>query len=82
MTPIFGRMKDRWPTGTAPEYERQWECELWMEDNRPLGAHWLAIDDRPNWFSPDCQNLLVTNPDLGFMPDGQVTLRKMLRERQ
>lgn len=82
VTPIFERMKDLWPTGTAPEYERQWECELWMEENRPWGARWLAIDDRPTWFSPDCQNLLDTNPEFGFMSDDQVTLRQMLQKMQ
>lgn len=82
VTPVFERFPDLWPTGTAPEYERQWECELWMDENRHHGSRWLAIDDRPNWFSPDCQNLLVTNPEFGFMPDDQVTLRKMLGDRK
>jgi hypothetical protein len=70
----------QWLPGQGPVCERQWECELWMKENRPLGARWLAIDDRPTWFAPGCQNLLASNPEFGFMPADQVTLRKMLQD--
>lgn len=40
VTSIFERMKDLWPTYTTPEYERQWECELWMEKNPAL---WFSM---------------------------------------
>lgn len=41
----------------------------------------LSLDDRPNWFEPECANLLVTDPTTGFQPADQATLRQMLKER-
>ncbi len=48
-----------------PKFEREWEILSWVKTNRPL-ASFLAIDDRPKWFSPDCPWLMQTNPRLGF----------------
>ena len=60
---------------------RELECKAWMKKNRPPGARWLAIDDRPNWFTPGCENLLVTDGKYGFHPDDAARLRDMLWER-
>jgi hypothetical protein len=49
--------------------------------NRPVGAHWIAIDDMPHWFKEDCPNLLVTDPKHGFTKENQEQLRQMIRER-
>lgn len=68
-------------TGQAPEFERERQCQAWMQTNCPPGTPWLAIDDRPEWFSPDCSNLLVTNCQYGFHSDNAATLRDMLWER-
>jgi hypothetical protein len=63
------------------EFERQWACELWMDESRSWVTLWLAINDWPNWFEPNCKNLLVTDPKTGFRLEDQQTLRQMLRER-
>ncbi|HXD39821.1 MAG TPA: HAD domain-containing protein [Ramlibacter sp.] len=67
---------------------RQWECEAWLSEkghlllpNRDVGAAWLAIDDRDDWFRPGCGNLLVTDATTGFGPDDAVRLRSMLKQR-
>lgn len=80
-TPNAKSLSSSWLPTRNHEFERQWECELWMEENRHWGDHWIAIDDRPYWFEPDCSKLLVTNPATGFQPGDQATLRQMLKER-
>ena len=69
-------------------YSRQWECEawlrsewLWLPQQRRLNSPWIAIDDRDDWFRPDCTNLLTTNSQTGFTPDDALRLERMLRER-
>jgi hypothetical protein len=39
-----------------PAGSRQREIEHWMQANAPQG-HWLAIDDRANYFDAGCANL-------------------------
>lgn len=73
-------LSSTWLPDQIGKYERQFECELWMKENR-WGDHWMAIDDRPYWFEPECANLLVTDPTTGFQPADQATLRQMLKER-
>ena len=51
-----------------------------LQDRR-LGSPWIAIDDRDDWFSPDCTNLLATNSQTGFTPDDAIRLERMLRKR-
>lgn len=63
------------------EHEREWEIETWLMANRPQGTPWLAIDDRPELFRENNQNLLVTNSAYGFHASQQQTLRLMLRLR-
>lgn len=62
-------------------FERQQECEAWLEKNRPRGTSWLAIDDWPYGFEPQCPHLLLTDPDQGFAPDDAPRLREMIEER-
>lgn len=81
VTPDLPKLESDGLPGQAPEFERERECQAWMQTNRPPGTPWLAIDDRPQWFSPDCANLLVTNCQYGFHPDNTATLRDMLWER-
>ena len=71
-----------------PDYSRQWECEawlrserVWLPQDRRLDSPWIAIDDRDDWFRPDCTNLLATNSQTGFTPDDAIHLELMLRER-
>lgn len=81
VTPSIKRPSPAWLPGHIPQFEREWEIESWMEENRHWGARWLAIDDRPYWFRPESTNLLVTDPSYGFSIEDQVTLRSMIKER-
>lgn len=81
VTPDLPKLASDGLPDQAPEFERERECQAWIQTNRPPGTPWLAIDDRPHWFSPDCANLLVTNCQYGFHPDNAATLRDMLWER-
>ena len=81
VTPILEWLDDDSLPGQLPRFERQWECEHWMRENRPSGAPWLAIDDRAHWFRPQCPHLLLTDPHHGFQPDDAARLRAMIKER-
>jgi hypothetical protein len=73
-TPNFGEFM---PAVALTPYRRQAECVQWLrEHNMPEGA-WWALDDRPDWFSPYCENLLVCDSRAGF--DEQVEMRLMSR---
>ncbi len=69
-TPVLDRFnRDAFRDMHAPnlsEAYRQAEIEAWLHMNRPMGADWLAIDDRHGWFEPGCKTLLITHPRLGF----------------
>lgn len=41
---------------------------MWLAEHRgPVrSAKWVAIDDSPQWFSPRCPNLFVTDPQVGL----------------
>ena len=82
VTPIKRKLSEKWVPGPASDFEREWECEFWMKENKPWGTPWVAIDDRPFLFSLNCQNLLVTDPTFGFHSSDQKTLRDMLEARQ
>lgn len=81
VTPSIKRPSGDWLPGQVPQYEREWECDSWMRQNRPWGTPWLAIDDRAHWFRPDCSELLLTDSSVGFQLEDQLTLRSMLKER-
>jgi hypothetical protein len=42
----------------SPNGSRQREIELWMQEHA-RGGHWLAIDDRVNYFDPGCEHLFL-----------------------
>lgn len=81
VTPSMKRPSGDWLPGHVPQYEREWECDSWMRQNRPWGTPWLAIDDRAHWFRPDCSELLLTDSSVGFQLEDQFTLRSILKER-
>lgn len=81
VTPSITNPGPDWLPGFAPQFERQWECESWLKTNRPWNSPWIAIDDRPHWFAPNCSNLLVTFSNFGFCAEDQELLRRMLKER-
>lgn len=53
---------------------REREILDWMEQHRSPDERdrWLAIDDKPEWFSPGCRHLFITRPDVGL--DGHAAL--------
>ena len=63
-------------------YQRHWECETWLRANRPPGTPWLALDDRPDWFRPFCQNLMVFDSATAFTPAHSDELRARLSAMQ
>jgi len=88
MTPVHPVSRLHRVVEPPPAHHRQWECEKWLQGNQVLLAQdwhaqapWIAIDDRPNWFQPDCLNLLATVTEFGFRADDAVRLHAMLKER-
>lgn len=70
--------QDSAPVGLR-DYLRHWECVSWLSRNRPPGTPWLALDDRPALFRPDCENLMIIEDGrVGFTEDHQDILRKRL----
>jgi hypothetical protein len=71
--PLRQRILGRTPkfsqcTGAAARtpYQRHAECEQWLHDQQMQGCLWWALDDRADWFSPYCENLLECDPRYGF----------------
>lgn len=69
-------------------FHRHWECEKWLQSkqvwlpqNRRMHSPWIAIDDRHEWFSPQCPNLLLTATRTGFDVKDASRLCAMLKER-
>lgn len=81
ITPSIKNPSSTWLPGQVPEFEREWEIETWLKENRSWDTPWLAIDDRPYWFRPNSTNLLRTHSHTGFTLDDQTTLRDMLKAR-
>jgi hypothetical protein len=79
-TPVVRKLTERW-TPPCADAVREAEVLIWMKANRPWGTPWLAIDDRPRWFTPECRNLLVTDRKWGFRFDQVDDLRRMISER-
>jgi hypothetical protein len=63
VTPRFSDCKA--PNGLAP-YRRHAECVQWLADNGMHDAPWIALDDRPSWFEPYCDNLVTCDALVGF----------------
>ncbi|MDD2882497.1 MAG: HAD domain-containing protein [Rhodoferax sp.] len=74
--PKLDHLQNR-PTG----YVRQWEIERWMSENSSIEAQWVAVDDYPEWFEPNCPNLLVTSAATGFVENDKQTLRDLIMAR-
>lgn len=81
-TPSIRNPSPAWAKVKTPAWEREYEIETWLTENRPEQPPWLAIDDRSHWFRPDTTNLLRTNPLKGFVYEQRQTLRSMLRLRK
>ena len=82
ITPSVARTNDEgWIPPDLLQHHREWECRKWIRHNRPLDTPWLAIDDVPEWFVPNCPNLLATQSTSGFQPEQVATLSKMIQDR-
>jgi hypothetical protein len=76
ITPNFA---DFTPSAGLVPYRRQAECVRWMQQNQMQDDAWLALDDRPNWFSPYCENLIACDPQTGFDATERARLRSALQ---
>ena len=65
---VVGVTPDLWDPELPQAFVRERECLKWLAENRSTGERWLAIDDRPSWFQPNCQNLFWTDTMQGFQP--------------
>lgn len=81
ITPSIKYPSPLWLGQKAPQWEREWEIETWLQENHRDGP-WLAIDDRPSLFREICLDLLITDRTVGFTAEQQQTLRLMLRQRR
>ncbi|QDL36464.1 HAD domain-containing protein [Rhodoferax sediminis] len=83
VTPVMEaqRYNERWLPVLSQHFDRQLECEAWLQRNRPRGTPWLALDDWPYWFEPQCPHLLLTDPSQGFQPTDAPRLRAMIEGR-
>ena len=59
-------------------HTRQAECEAWLYLYRSFHGPWIALDDRPQLFEPDCPRLLVPRSDIGFTRDHLPLLQSMI----
>ncbi|WP_180124862.1 HAD domain-containing protein [Rhodoferax sp. BLA1] len=78
---VIGVTPNLWDQALAPAFVRERECMAWLATNRPPGTPWLAIDDRPSWFQPNCPNLFLTDTVQGFQTTQTGPLRDMLVKR-
>ena len=46
--------------------ERQYEIEQWVADSGAPARPWVALDDDPSLFRPDCQSLVLCASDVGL----------------
>jgi HAD domain in Swiss Army Knife RNA repair proteins len=75
---VIGVTPDIWDPARPQAFVREQECLKWLAANRPTSESWLAIDDRPAFFQPNCPNLFLTNTLQGFVPGQMASLREKL----
>jgi len=64
-------------------YRRQAECVHWLSQNGMNDSAWIALDDRPSWFEPYCENLVACDALVGFDDEVAGRLRTgLLRARR
>jgi hypothetical protein len=80
VTPRFSEFSA--PRALVP-YRRHAECVQWLADNGMQDAPWIALDDRPSWFEPYCENLIACDALVGFDDVAAARLRTgLLRARR
>lgn len=78
VTPDFSWQERCGSNGGTPL--REYECEAWLKRNRPAGTSWLALDDRAEYFSPECPHLMTADGNDEFMDFEAETFRQRLVE--
>jgi hypothetical protein len=80
---VTPRFNDFAPPRALVPYRRQAECVQWLHENGMSEAAWLALDDRPSWFEPYCDNLVTCDARVGFDDEAAGRLRTaLLRARR
>ena len=80
VTPRFAEFS---PRRELVPYRRHAECVQWLSDNGMNDAAWIALDDRPSWFEPYCENLVACDALVGFDDEVAGRLRTgLLRARR
>lgn len=71
------------PLTTMPEHlaglPRHAECLAWLAQHRPAGTPWLALDDTPEQFAPNCAQLLLISGHLGLTAESACELLARLQ---
>jgi hypothetical protein len=80
---VIGVTPDLWPNAweraVNPYDHRERECVAWLREHGGEAQPWIAIDDRPHWFSPHCRQLLVVEDQtVAFTADHARQLRARL----
>lgn len=75
VTPLFSSFSA--PAALVP-YRREAECLRWLQEQRLSDAPWVALDDRPSWFRPYCDNLIACDARSGFDATAAAHLRSAL----
>ncbi|TQK04312.1 hypothetical protein FB599_2864 [Herbaspirillum sp. SJZ130] len=57
---------------------REIEILSWLRETGREYEAWLALDDSPWLFSPNCQNLILVDTNVGFSVRTEQALRKLL----
>lgn len=81
---VVGKTPQRPPKRKIPSplwsYIREAECVVWMnEHSQGRKVPWLALDDQPFRFSPDCANLYLAQPATGLTPEDLPRIRARLQ---
>lgn len=59
-------------------YPRHAECLQWLLERGQADRDWLALDDRPYWFKPYCEQLIACNGGTGLTEEVVAYLRSAL----
>lgn len=80
MNPIYSGDRP-WPNFLFERAQktRHAECQMWLFEDRTLEHPWIAVDDRPWWFDPDCKNVYAVDLNTGFTVADQEPLSHMIR---
>jgi hypothetical protein len=78
-TPLFGRDFDA-TVSSLRQFPRHAECVAWLSQNRSRETPWLALDDTPEEFAPDCTHLFAIDGDTGLTPSTAAMLLRRLKD--